>query len=152
MRIFLLTLVYFIKDLISGLSGFNPDGGFLALVAGFEGVLLAVAVPISFSMVANISEKFESDLITQRFLEKTEIKYFPAVLMISIVFTVVLACTNQNMRTGNTWRIASYISIALFLSICVLFRYFIKTVKRYITDVQNIVQEFLDSAEKTIEG
>ena len=128
----------------------NPNANFLGLVVGFEGALLAVAIPLSFSMVSNISEKFESDLITERFFNRFEIRIFPALLVAAIVLSAVLAFVDVAFYTNPLWKAGSWIAMGLFLVICIVFAHFINTVRRYIADVQNIIEELLDDAEKAI--
>jgi phosphoglycerol transferase MdoB-like AlkP superfamily enzyme len=143
-------LIEFFKDYIQTVFGSNPDVGFLALAAGFEGVLLAVAIPLSFSMVSNISEKFESDLITERFLNRPEIRFFPPLLVTAILFSFILTFADSATRIYPLWKVGAWIAGVLFLFVCIVFARFIDTVRRYITDVQNIIEELLDDAEKAI--
>jgi hypothetical protein len=129
----------------------NPDVGFLALAAGFEGGLLALAIPLSFSIVSNISEKFESDIITERFLQHPVNRYFTPLLVVSIIISFVLSFSDDSVRNCVLWKLGAWLSGILFLIICVVFVRFISIVGRYITDVQNIIEELLDDAEKAIE-
>jgi hypothetical protein len=141
----------FVFGLKTFLSNFTPAPEFLSDVAAFEAVVIALAVPLSFEIVSRISERYQSEVITKQFIQEWEIKWLPIFLMINIILAVALRFFVQDNSSSGLWAIYAWIALAGFLFIAVILLKFIRKLKIYMTDTEQVLDKFYQNAEKLFE-
>lgn len=141
----------FVFGLKTFLSNFTPAPEFLSDVAAFEAVVIALAVPLSFEIVSRISERYQSEVITKQFIQEWEIKWLPRFLMINIILAVALRFFVQDNTSSGLWAICAWIALAGFLFIAVILLKFIRKLKIYMTDTEQVLDKFYQNAEKLFE-
>lgn len=141
-------LTYLWKEILL-LSSFTPAPQFLSDVATFEAVVIALAIPLSFEIVSRISERYQSEVITKKFIQNWEIRWLPIFLIANIILAIALRFFANDNPMWVVWKILAWVTFIGFLFIAVIFLFrFLPKLKRYMTDPEFILNEFFDEAEK----
>ncbi|MBU1617099.1 MAG: hypothetical protein KKF06_04925 [Candidatus Margulisbacteria bacterium] len=77
-------------SLFDKIAKYSPNSGFLSDIAMVEGVIIGIAIPLSYEIIARLSDRYNSDVITRKFRDKPEIKYLPCFLAINLLVIVVI--------------------------------------------------------------
>lgn len=121
--------IYSFFDIINSLS-LNTD--FLQDVIAFEGVLVGVAIPISFQVVLSMVKEYDRDIagfFTKEPLYKAQYVLFLLNIAISIIFRFFQISNVYALIFMLVW---SIINIIIFV-------YFVILVHKYITDTDKVI-------------
>lgn len=143
----------FLRNLCNALSplfNFTPAPDFLSEVAAFEAVIIALAVPLSFEIVSRISERYQSEVISKRFVQEWEIKWLPIFLIGNIILAVTLRFLVHSEPTSVIWKIFAWITFGVFLFIAIILLRFFAKLKCYMTDTEYVLNKLYDEAEKLL--
>lgn len=124
-----------------------PTPAFLSDVAAFEATIIALAIPLSLEMVSRISERYQSEVITKRFLREWENKWLPILLIANIIVAVSLRFFVDDKPISEIWKILSWTTFAGFLLVTVVLIKFFILLTKYITDTEFIIRELFYEAE-----
>jgi hypothetical protein len=141
-----------ILSIIAFLSDFAPNPTFLSDIAAFEAVVIAIAIPLSLEIVSRISERYESEVISRRFLDHWSIKWLPILLIGNIIIAVVLRFFSSGDPKTSLWKVVAWITLFAFLIMAgILLFGFIPTLKRYMTGIDFILEDLFDEAETLLQ-
>ncbi len=143
-------LSHYFGCILSFLSDFTPSPAFLTDVAAFEGIILAIAIPLSLEIVSRVSERYQSEVISKRFIREWPIKLLPILLILNILMAVALKFFMPNNPTTPVWKLLAWITFAGFLIIASIFFIFIAKLKRYMTDPEFVLDNLFNEAEKAL--
>jgi len=90
-----------------------PDPNFLAAAAAFEGVIIAFLIPLTISIIAKLSKRYGSSIITDTF-EKNWVRLLPIFLLANIAATILLIAFMHELPT-KAWQILALILLLFFL-------------------------------------
>lgn len=137
--------------ILSFLSDFTPSPAFLTDVAAFEGIILAIAIPLSLEIVSRVSERYQSEVISKKFIREWPIKLLPLLLIFNIFMAIALKFFMPNNPTSANWKLFAWITFAGFLIIASIFLFgFIAKLKNYMADPEFILENLFNEAEKAI--
>ena len=140
------------KNVLNFLLNHTPTASFLSDIAMFEGVILALAIPLSFEIISRISERYQSEVITKKFFDvEWTVKWLPVFLIVNIIFAVALRFFVSDTLTSLVWRLFAWVTFAGFLFVAMIFLIFLKRLKRYISEPEFILDELFDEAKKLLE-
>lgn len=138
-----------IGGIILSVIDFTPTPNFLSDIAAFEAVVIGLAIPLSFEIISRISERYQSEVITKKFIQNWEIRWLPIFLIANIIITISLRFFVWDNPIGATWKILAWINFIGFLFIAGIFLFkFLPKLKRYMTDTNFILEELFNEAEK----
>ena len=137
-----------LESFTSYLFDFVPDPSFLSDIAAFEAVIIGLAIPLSREIISRISERYHSDVISNRFAQEWEITWLPKLLMINIGLAIVLRFFWPTNPSSIIWVISAWIIIVLFVSIAIIFMSYINKLNIYSGNTDFILKELYDDAEK----
>ncbi len=132
------------------LNTIKIEHGFIELMAGIEGAILALAIPLSHESVLKISERYNSETVSSLFQRKKRIRIYPYLLTIGIICCLTLGFFYEKCETLDWWKIIAIISILLFMSNLVMLLIFFYIVKQYTTTSNFVLGEHLRNVKKTI--
>ena len=135
---------------VSPLFNFTPAPNFLSEIAAFEAVVIALAVPLSFEIVSRISERYQSEVISKRFIQEWEIKWLPRFLIANIILAVTLRFLVHSEPTSAIWKILAWITFGGFLFIAIILLKFFAKLKCYMADTESVLNKLYDEAEKLL--
>jgi len=139
-------------NVIAFLSDFTPNPTFLSDIAAFEAVVIAIAIPLSFEIVSRISERYESEVISRRFLDHWSIKWLPFLLIVNIIIAVVLRFFASGDPKTSLWKVVAWTTLIAFLIMAgILSLGFIPTLRRYMRGIDFILEDLFDEAETLFE-
>jgi hypothetical protein len=145
-------LVGVLRSIIAFLSDFTPNPTFLSDIAAFEAVVIAIAIPLSFEIVSRISERYESEVISRRFLDHWSIKWLPIFLIGNIIIAVVLRFFAGGDPKTSLWKVMAWTTLIAFLIIAVIILSgFIPTLRRYMREIDFVLEDLFDEAETLLE-
>lgn len=138
-----------IGEILLPVIDFTPTPNFLSDIAAFEAVVIGLAIPLSFEIVSRISERYQSKVITKKFIQNWEIKWLPVFLIVNIIIAITLRFFVRDNPVWTTWKILAWITFVGFLFIAGIFLFkFLPKLKRYMTDTNFILDELFNEAEK----
>jgi hypothetical protein len=139
-----------VSSCIKFIASHVPTSNFLSDIAAFETGVIALAIPLSFDIVSRISERYQSEVITKRFIRAWEIKWLPILLIFNIITAVILRFFVDDNPTSGLWKLLAWLTFFVFLIVVVaLFSFFI-LLKKYMTDMEFILRELFDEAEELL--
>jgi len=141
----------FIKNIYYLLINFNPEPKFLSDIAAIEAVVIAIAIPLSFEIISRISERYQSEVISNRFAQSWTVIWLPRFLILNIILVVSLKFFINDNPSSGLWRCSAWITFAGFLFIAITFWKFILRLKHYMTDTRFTLKELYNEAEKFFE-
>ena len=130
---------------------FNPEPKFLSDVAAVEAVVIAIAIPLSFEIISRISERYQSEVISNRFAQSWPVIWLPRFLISNIILAVSLRFFINDTPSSGLWKCSAWITFAGFLLIAVTFWKFILRLKHYMTDTRFTLKELYNEAENFFE-
>lgn len=131
--------------------GYIPTPKFLSDVAAFEAIVIAIAIPLSFEMVSRTSERYDSDIIILKFINKWEIKFLPMIIIILVIITILTRFLVKDVPDSLLWRVFAWISLLGFISVATILLQFITTLKKYLTNIKEVLDELYKEVEKSLE-
>lgn len=145
---FIKPITEFFCHMFKTINDFTPSSRFLTDVATFEGVIIAIIIPLSFEMVSRISERYESEIIVRKFYSEKFISSFPVILIINIIMVISLIFLDDPLHKSILWKIIFWVTFILFLVVVLILMKFLNLLRRYITDTKFILNRLFDDAEK----
>lgn len=133
--------------LASSFSIFIPDPSFLSDIAAFEAVIIGLAIPLSRDIISRISERYHSDVISNRFDREWEVKWLPELLMINIFLAIVLRFLWPDNPSSIIWVIFAWVIVASFALIAIIFMRFTYKLKKY-SNTDIILEELYEESKK----
>jgi len=138
------------KPLASELLNFTPRPNFLSDVAAFEAIVISIAIPLSFEIIARISERYQSDVLTKRFGQEWVVRWLPLFLIGNIVVAITLRFFVKDVPVISLWKPLAWLTLIGFLFVsCALLKFFI-LLKKYMTEIEFILNRLFDEAEKSL--
>jgi hypothetical protein len=131
--------------------GYTPKPSFLSDIAAFEAVVIAIAIPLSFEIISRTSDRYNSDIIISNFLRKWEVNSFPIIIIILVIITILSRFLVNDAPISLVWKIFAWIGLMGFIFVAVFFLRFISTFKRYLTNIESVLDELFSEAEKVLE-
>lgn len=138
------------QNLLNKIFLFNPDIDFLSYIITFEAVIIAIAIPLSFEMVSRISERYQSEVITKKFLKEWDTKLLPFLSIFHIIFATILRFTIKKNFEPMCWGTLALINILLFIFIAIITTLYIKKVIKYISNPEFIMKKLFEDAKNAI--
>ena len=136
-------------EILKFIINFTPTRNFLSDIAAFEAVVIGLAIPLSFDIVSRISERYQSEVITKKFIQDWEIELLPVLLILNIISAISLRFFVPDNPVGTTWKILAWIIFTGFLFIAWLFSFkFLPKLKHYMTDTDFILNNLFNEAEE----
>lgn len=140
------------QKVLSMFMDFSPEISFLSDVAAFEGVILAILIPLSTDIVSKISERYNSEIIVNTFESPLWNRSLPIVLLINIILAIILRFSMQQDETGIVFRILAWIILmSLFYIACVVY-FVIQRIKNFIKNPKNVIDQLIKQAEASFES
>jgi hypothetical protein len=69
------------QEFIKSLLEFSPSTGFLSDIIAFQGAVIAIAIPLSFEIIARISERYQSGILVEKFNQQWQIRWLLRLLV-----------------------------------------------------------------------
>jgi len=114
-----------INSLLSKIISFSPSTSFLSDIATIEGVIIGIAVPLSYEIIARLSDRYHSDVITRKFRERFEIKFLPWVLAVNITIIVIIKFVEGTNFHSTIWIPVAWFLLVGFIIIAIwILRFF----------------------------
>ena len=136
-----------LESFTSYLFDFVPDPSFLSDIAAFEAVIIGLAIPLSRDIISRISERYNSDTISNRFDREWEVTWLPALLMINISLAIVLRFFWPDNPSSIIWIILAWMIIVLFILIAIIFMNYTVKLKKY-SKSDIILEELYEESKK----
>lgn len=147
----LMSLIELRNSIINFFSNFSPSPGFLSDIAAFEAAILALAIPLSFEIISRASERYQSDVISRRFVKGWIISLMPYILLLNIVIAIAVRFFVNDNSVSQLWKIFSFISLVGFIIVAILFMFVLKRLILYMSDSDLILRELFEEAERLLE-
>jgi MFS family permease len=142
-------LSYF--DVFLRILRFRPSTEFFTLVATFEAMAISVAIPLSFNMASRISERYESEIITDSFTRIRRVRLLPYWVISFIILTVSSRFFISTNHFTQLAKLLSWIVLIGFITIAIWLMLFLDRLRRFITDVGYVLDGLFNEAEKSFD-
>lgn len=128
---------------------FTPAPNFLTDVAVFEGVVIAIMVPLSFEMITRFSAGYNSDVFNWHFFDNWIIRTLPVFLLGNISLAITLRFFVSNSPSTGMWKLLAWMVFLGFIAMTILFSLYIRTFKRGLSP-ENVLNDLFDDAEQLL--
>ena len=131
----------------------SPSKGALVNIATIEGVLITIALPLSFEIVSRISERYGSESVINSFLHEWINKLLLVYLIFNISVVVFMSEASSKIMQASevAWQIISWVVFILFIVGLGLFAYFTRVLNRYVADPSYVTEKLAVEAEEALE-
>jgi len=130
---------------------FNPNIDFLSDIATFGGVIISLAIPISINMVTRISERYKSEIISNKFLKHWDFYFLFVLVIVDIIFSVCLRFLITCKINDLTWVILQWFMLFIFILLISIFVKFCIRIFKFISNPNYILDLLYKDAEKIFE-
>ncbi|NLD93601.1 MAG: hypothetical protein GX639_13150 [Fibrobacter sp.] len=149
---FFISSICTIQNFGTSLLGFiKIEHGFIELMAGIEGAILALAIPLSHESVLKMSERYNSETVSALFQKKKRIIVYPYLLTIGIISCLTLGFFYKENAELIFWKLNVVIAIVLFITNLIMLLIFFHIVKKYTTTSNFVLNEHLRNVKNKIE-
>ncbi len=150
-----LGLVGFIYAYIKKMIDFTPNIGFISDLVVFEVGVFAFVVPLSFEVISRISERYQSETISKRFIKEKVVIALPFLTLVNAFIAIVLRFFSDTILECDKqipmfWILGSYIVLFFLFTSALLLIYFLLRAVKYATDTDFIMEQLLNDAQNSI--
>jgi len=137
-----------------------PNPVFLSEFTTFSVAILVFLIPLSIEIVSKISERYQSNVITNLLKVSLWGTFLPIVLLANVVLAIIFrAFINDkiveqefNFTWEQTiWKIVSLAMLISFIYIVFKIYFVIKHIYSFMSDEENVINQLYQDAEKTLE-
>jgi len=126
-----------------------PNSSFLQSVIAFEAAIMGIAYPVTLDIVSRISDRYESNVIGERFSEEVFIKLLPPVALGHIVFSCLLLFFIKNEDALNiTQTLLLWSDFLSFIFVILLFIQFLMTARKYVVSREVLIKDLLKDLDE----
>jgi len=133
------------------LSAITPNPIFLSDVAAFEAAIIAFLVPLSIEIISKISERYNSDVITQVFERQWENRMLAPFLLINAVAAVILRFLVSDDANSLAWKLAAWLVLSVFVCIAYAIYRVIVRIKAFMSNTNFVIDQLYRDVEKSLE-
>lgn len=127
---------------------FNPNVDFLSDIATFGGVIISLAIPISLNMVTRISERFKSEIISNKVIKHWDFYFLLILVLVNIIFSVCLRFLITSNINSLIWIILQWFLLFIFVLLISIFVKFFIRILKIISNPNYILNLLYEDAEK----
>ena len=132
-------------------TSFNPNIDFLSDIATFGGVIISLAIPISINIVTRISERYKSEIISNKFLKHWDFYLLFVLVIVDIIFSVCLRFLINSKINDLTWIIFQWFMLFIFVLLISTFVKFFIRIFKIVSNPYYILNLLYKDAEKIFE-
>ncbi len=123
---------------------------FIPQILAFEIAVIALSVPLSYQIVSRISERYNSDIISSKFLGELEIRIFPKYLIINIFLNATILIFPKEFYGSFLKLFSLFLYFCFIISLIFLYKFINKLIK-YVTSSDYILERMYTDAKKIFE-
>lgn len=127
------------------------NANFLSDIAAFEAVVIAFLVPLSIDIISKISDRYNSDVISQIFENDWANKILPPLLLVNIVLAIFLRFISQGDNQSLIFKIFELILFVVFVGVAFAILHIINLIKMYVSDTNSIINKLHEDIEASLE-
>ena len=127
-----------------------PAVDFLSEVIAFEIAIVAFLIPLSLEMIARISDRYGSSVVTALFDQEITNKLLLPALLVNLFLVVGLRFLAPNPPSSTLWFVCAWLSLVGFLALSVLVYLYFLTLKSYISSPRNLLTKLFKKANDAI--
>lgn len=127
---------------------FNPNINFLSDIATFGGVIISLAIPISLNMVTRISERFKSEIISNKVIKHWDFYFLLILVIINIVFSICLRFFIVCEVDDLIWVLLQWFMLFIFILLISIFIKFFIRILLFISNPEYILNLLYKDAER----
>lgn len=131
-----------VKEFVKILIKVTPNPDFLADVATFEGVLIALAIPVSLQVVNMSLDRYKDPELGQFFI-KERLYFWQYLLLLPNIALAILLRFLDVKNSLFLWLVFVFLLVSM-----VVFYHFIKLVEKYMTSADKVL---LDKIRKHVQ-
>ena len=132
---------------------FMPNVSFLQAVIAVEAAIIAIAFPLTADIIGRISERYGSDAVAKRFVDKAIVRWslvgtlFHIVVSSALLFFIKDGCEPLNgILVIFLW--ADFLS---FIIVVFVFYKFLMTVKEFIVSRESVIKDLFKDSEEFLQ-
>jgi hypothetical protein len=129
---------------------YTPSPEFLSDIAAVEGVILGLLVPVSFDIVARLSERYNSGSVTAPFQKQVPVRLLSVVLVVNIVLALLLRYFGTDILCVPIWRASALLLLVMFILIAILVLRVINKIRLFLTKPDFLLDTFFKEGEKYV--
>jgi len=123
--------------------------GFLSGVLAFSTAAVAIALPLSISIVMSVTNRYESNIIARNLIGAGSVGWLTALLLFNILF-IVIRKAFPFVGPPVSKAVILGLILLLFTASFVLFAKYLYMLKNYVQDSQYILDKLYEEASSTI--
>lgn len=136
---------------IDWITKLKLNANFLSDIAAFEAVVIAFLVPLSIDIISKISDRYNSDVISQIFENDWANKILPRLLLVNIVLAIFLRFISQGDNQSLIFKIFELILFVVFVGVAFAILHIINLIKMYVSDTNSIINKLHEDIEASLE-
>ncbi len=141
-------MIFFNQHWVDIISCIKFSDSFFVAIIGFQTAVIAFLIPLSIEIISKISERYSSDVIVRQFENYSGYRYLPKLLLLNIIIAAILLLFEKN--DSLIYKFLSLVVLFLFLYSCGITLIIIKRVKKYVSNIGEVINELASQAQDVI--
>lgn len=147
--IFLILVAKYIKEFMFNVT---PSVDALVDIATIEGVLITIALPLSFEIISRISDRYGSEAVIKAFLSEWVNRVLLIYLIINVIVVVFISEIASSLEHSSlmAWKIIAWSIFITFALGLLFFIIFTRRLNDYITKPTYVTDKLADKADEIL--
>jgi hypothetical protein len=136
------------QEFIKSLLEFSPSTGFLSDIIAFQGAVIAIAIPLSFEIIARISERYQSGILVEKFNQQWQIRWLLRLLVIDIIIAVCLKFFVSSDKLSGIALFLGWVAFIVFIATLLILLSFFNILRAYTVDTSFLLNKIYQDIDK----
>jgi hypothetical protein len=129
----------------------GPNPAFLSDIAAFAAVVVALAVPFSYDIIARISDRYQSDVIINEYRRHRVVRWMPGLALLTVLLAVTFRIAIKEGPDSVPWNICALALWLWFVFFSLALARFLWLTTKYGSDVSYVMERLFRDAEKALQ-
>lgn len=135
-------------EFMKSLLIFSPNTQFLSDIIAFQGAVIAIAIPLSFEIIARISERYQSGILVEKFNQQWQISWLLRLLVIDIFIAVCLKFFVSSDKLSGVGLFFGYVAFIVFIVTLFILLSFFNILRSYTVDTSFLLDKIYQDIDK----
>jgi hypothetical protein len=131
-------------------NSFSPSVGFASDVMAYQAAIIAIAIPVSLVIISQISERYQSGVITKEFNRQWQLRALLVLVVIDVLLVVIFKFFVGEKVDNLGWKLVAWLILLIFIATNIVLFAFFNTLRQYTTKTQFLLDRLFDDVQQAL--